>query len=46
MLNRQAAKLADLARDLKTVYIYFNNDIAAYAVKNALTISRSLKVKS
>jgi len=37
-LAEWARKLADLARDLKAMYIYFNNDVEGYAVKNAMTI--------
>ncbi len=31
-------KLADLAADLKEIYIYFNNDIEGFAVSNATTL--------
>jgi len=33
-----AKKLTDLARDLKTLYIYFNNDAEAFAIRNAITL--------
>jgi len=33
-----AKRLADLAVNLKAVYIYFNNDAEAFAVKNAMTL--------
>ena len=33
-----AKKLANLAASLKAVYIYFNNDAEAFAVKNATTL--------
>ena len=33
-----AKKLSGLAANLKTVYIYFNNDAGGYAVSNALTL--------
>ena len=33
-----AKKLANLAVNLKAVYIYFNNDAEAFAVRNAITI--------
>ena len=33
-----AKRIADLARDLKIVYIYFNNDIDGFALKNVITI--------
>jgi len=38
-----AGKISELAADLKEVYIYFNNDAEAYAVKNAMTIREYLK---
>ena len=31
-------KLSGLARNLNTIYIYFNNDAEAFAVKNAMTL--------
>jgi uncharacterized protein YecE (DUF72 family) len=33
-----AEKIAELARNLESVYIYFNNDVSGFAVDNALTI--------
>ena len=33
-----AKRVADLAVNLKAVYIYFNNDAEAFAVKNAMTL--------
>ena len=33
-----ANRIADLAKSLDTVFIYFNNDVAGFAVKNAMTI--------
>ena len=33
-----AKRLADLAANLKEVYIYFNNDAEAFAVRNAITL--------
>jgi len=33
-----AKRLADLAVNLKAVYIYFNNDAEAFAVRNAVTL--------
>jgi uncharacterized protein YecE (DUF72 family) len=33
-----AAKLADLGRKLTAIYIYFNNDAGAFAIKNAITL--------
>jgi len=37
-LNDWAKRLADLAAGLKAMYIYFNNDAEAFAVRNAMTI--------
>ncbi len=37
-LAEWAQMLANLAADLKAIYIYFNNDAEAFAVKNALTL--------
>jgi len=39
-----AKRLANLARNLKTIYIYFNNDAEAFAVRNAITLRRYLEV--
>jgi len=33
-----AKKLANLAANLKEIYIYFNNDAEAFAIRNAITI--------
>ncbi len=33
-----AGRLASLAANLKTVYIYFNNDVEGFALKNAVTL--------
>ena len=33
-----AKRLADLATNLKAVYVYFNNDAEAFAVRNAITL--------
>jgi len=33
-----AKRIADLAASLDTVYIYFNNDVAGFAIRNAMTI--------
>jgi len=38
-----AKRLADLAADLKAIYIYFNNDIEAFAVRNAVTLRSYLQ---
>ena len=42
-LSRWAEGIARLAEKLKAVYIYFNNDAGAFAVKNALTLAEKLK---
>ncbi len=42
-LTGWANRLADLAINLKTIYIYFNNDAEAFAVKNALTLRHYLE---
>ena len=36
-------KISNLARSLKEVYIYFNNDVGAFAVKNAVTLRNYLE---
>jgi len=33
-----AGRISVLSRNLESVYIYFNNDVAGYALKNAVTI--------
>jgi len=38
-----AKRLAGLAADLKAIYIYFNNDVQGFAVKNALTLHSYLQ---
>ncbi len=40
-----AKRLTDLPANLKTVYIYFNNDAEAFAVRNAMTLRDYLKTK-
>lgn len=37
-----AQKVASLAPNLKAVYVYFNNDVSAFAVDNAVTLARYL----
>jgi uncharacterized protein YecE (DUF72 family) len=37
-----ADRIRNLARNLDSVYIYFNNDVAGFALKNAETIKRLL----
>ena len=41
-LSKWAEKIAELGKNLKAVYIYFNNDAEAYAVRNAKTLARFL----
>jgi uncharacterized protein YecE (DUF72 family) len=41
-LSNWARKIAELDRNLKTVYVYFNNDAGAYAVNNAKTLAQLL----
>ena len=37
-----ARKITSLTKNLKVVYVYFNNDAQAFAVKNARTMGRLL----
>jgi uncharacterized protein YecE (DUF72 family) len=39
-----AKKIADLAKDLESIYIYFNNDAEAFAINNAKTLRTYLKI--
>lgn len=41
-LSDWAVRIAELGRNVNPVYIYFNNDAEAYAVKNAKTIAQLL----
>ncbi len=41
-LRTWATKIAEASKDLRVVYIFFNNDVEAYAVRNALTLARFL----
>jgi uncharacterized protein YecE (DUF72 family) len=41
-LQRWAATIRDWQKQLKGIYIYFDNDQAAYAVENALSLKRLL----
>lgn len=41
-LDQWAARIARWRQNLKAVYLYFDNDQAAYAVENALTLKRLL----
>lgn len=42
-LRDWAQRIADLSRELKTAYIYFNNDADGFAVRNAMTLASYLK---
>jgi uncharacterized protein YecE (DUF72 family) len=37
-----AERIANLGRDFRTVYIYFNNDAEGFAIRNALTLREQL----
>jgi uncharacterized protein YecE (DUF72 family) len=41
-LRRWAERISILGNELTSMYIYFNNDMQAYAVNNALTIQKTL----
>jgi uncharacterized protein YecE (DUF72 family) len=41
-LDAWAARIEEWAADLRAVYVYFDNDQAAFAVENALTLQRKL----
>jgi uncharacterized protein YecE (DUF72 family) len=45
-LEAWAKKIARLPKAVKTVYIYFNNDAEAFAIRNAETLTRLLAGKS
>ena len=42
-LDNWAKNIVKLSKELKTVYIYFNNDVAGYALKNAASLGDCLK---
>ena len=42
-MKEWAVKIGRLAKHLKEVYIYFNNDSAGYALDNAITLQEYLK---
>lgn len=44
-LSSWARRIAYLGRNLKAVYIYFNNDARAYAIRNARTLATFLAQK-
>ncbi|MBE9469751.1 MAG: DUF72 domain-containing protein [Chloroflexi bacterium] len=41
-LSQWAGKTAHLGKNLKAIYIYFNNDAQAFAIKNAVTLTNHL----
>jgi uncharacterized protein YecE (DUF72 family) len=41
-LSSWVKRIAELGKNLKAVYIYFNNDVAGYALDNARTLDRLL----
>ena len=41
-LEEWAKRISGLAKDLDTVYIYFNNDAEGFAIKNAQTLAGKL----
>ena len=41
-LSHWAQRIARLSQDIKSVYIYFNNDAEAFAVRNAVTLASFL----
>ena len=44
-LSSWAKRLANLAENLKVIYIYFNNDAEAFAVSNAMTLRAYLETQ-
>ncbi|MCX7912022.1 MAG: DUF72 domain-containing protein [Dehalococcoidales bacterium] len=42
-MKRWAETIAGLGESLDTIYIYFNNDVAGYAVENAMMLRRYLE---
>jgi len=44
-LSGWAERITELGKNLKAVYIYFNNDAGAYAISNAKTLARFLDEK-
>ena len=43
-LSVLSERIAALGKGLKAVYVYFNNDIAGYALDNARTLTRLLRI--
>ena len=44
MLAKWAKWLKDHARDVRSIYVYFNNDACAYAVRNAKELKELLRI--
>ena len=44
-LSSWARKIAEIGKNLRAVYIYFNNDAGAYAIRNAKTLAMFLAEK-
>jgi len=42
-LSQWAQRIVRLGKDVKASYIYFNNDVEAFAIKNAITLENYLK---
>ena len=43
-LSKWAHKIVNLAGDHKAIYVYFNNDVEGFAVKNALDLKKYLGI--
>jgi uncharacterized protein YecE (DUF72 family) len=44
-LNQWAAKIRGWEKDGKTVFVYFNNDIYGFAIKNALALRKLVSAR-
>jgi uncharacterized protein YecE (DUF72 family) len=45
-LESWAQRISEIAREVNSVYIYFNNDAQGFAVNNAHTLARMLGVRA
>jgi len=43
-LSQWAEKIIQLKKRAKTIYVYFNNDSEAFAVKNATTLTKFINI--
>jgi uncharacterized protein YecE (DUF72 family) len=43
-LSQWAEKISQLDEKVKSIYIYFNNDAEAFAVRNALTLTKFISI--